>query len=364
MELRVRLGKLAAEIVKVFLVTDKIFPIQSGFLTGNAISCNRIFDLTSPSNRDNCFEPYVKLREKFAKHNITLDTIDLVGGRVAAFEIHMDVRPRKTSGKQYLLLLETQCVYPPNGVTKNWKNYQKIFTWRDDIIDNNCFIKICLPNPTTRVHVTDGWAKRDRFCCLIAGNKTVSMRCTNELYAERVRAIRWFEENVPDDFDLYGVDWDLSPPICSGKIGKISLRLARYMTRVIRRNPFPSYRGTLFRKSDALRRTRYSLCYENIKDMPGYITEKIFDCFFSGCVPVYWGASNVTNYIPADCFIDRREFRDTESVYKYLRRIPEDKYRGYQERIAAFLESDAAYPFSSDAFAETIVNTIVSDLGR
>ena len=46
-----------------------------------------------------------------------------------------------------------------------------------------------------------------------------------------------------------------------------------------------------------------------MRDVLGYITEKIFDSFAAWCVPVYWGASNVTDYIPEGCFIDRRKFR-------------------------------------------------------
>jgi len=78
---------------------------------------------------------------------------------------------------------------------------------------------------------------------------------------------------------------------------------------------------------------------------------------------VYWGANNITAHIPSDCYIDRRKFRDTGEVYAFLKAMTEPEFRGYQQRIAAFLRSDAAYPFSSEFFAETIVNTIVQDLG-
>ena len=43
--------------------------------------------------------------------------------------------------------------------------------------------------------------------------------------------------------------------------------------------------------------------------------------------------------------------------------MTESEYSAYQERIAAFLSSEKARPFSAEAFAQTIVNTIVSDLG-
>lgn len=38
-----------------------------------------------------------------------------------------------------------------------------------------------------------------------------------------------------------------------------------------------------------LRDYRFNLCPEN-SDAPGYVTEKLFDSFHSGTVPVYWGA--------------------------------------------------------------------------
>ena len=128
--------------------------------------------------------------------------------------------------------------------------------------------------------------------------------------------------------------------------------------------PFPSYRGKVERKIDVLRRTRFSICYENMRDMPGYITEKLFDCFFAGCIPVYWGANNIAEHVPPDCFIDRRQFADMSAVYAYLKSMDQQTYKGYQQRIAAFLESDAAKPFSAETFAETIVSTICQDLER
>jgi hypothetical protein len=37
---------------------------------------------------------------------------------------------------------------------------------------------------------------------------------------------------------------------------------------------------------------------------PGYITEKIFNCLFAKCIPIYYGCSSVENYIDKDCFIN------------------------------------------------------------
>lgn len=322
---------------------------------------NSIFDLYHPMNRDNCFQPYFLIREKFKQHGYEINTSDLNGVHLSVFGLHMDANQPVVLGENYLLMLETPQVCPANDIPLNLDRYRKVFTWNDSLVDGDQFIKINFPNPIN-TYAVDGFNNRDHFCCLISGNKTLTVQDERDLYPERVNVIRWFENNAPDDFDLYGVGWDI-PVVHRGLVGKIERRLWRIYGRVIKVQPFPSYRGKIAGKRDVLTKTRFSICYENVRDLPGYITEKIFDSFFSGCVPVYWGASNVTDYIPEDCFIDRRKFRDTEAVYRFLKAMSEEEFKGYQQRIATFLESDEAYPFSAEFFAETIVNTIVKDLG-
>ena len=335
--------------------------MKYAILRGTGQHDNIVFDITHPNNRDNCFHPYWLLKNELQKYGIHLCTADTLTDIRAAFAIHMDVHPVMDDMPCYLFLWETPQVFPPNGVLSNLKRYRKVFTWNDDLVKREQFIKNNFPNPL-QVPVVDGFASRDQFCCMIAGNKTLSTNDPRNLYTERVNAIRWFEKNAPHDFYLYGVDWDI-PVVVPGTIGKIQRRMMRALTKVFRLRPFPSYRGRVGHKREVLLRTRFSICYENVRDLSGYITEKIFDCFFSGCIPVYWGARNVTNYIPADCFIDRREFSDTADVYQYIKAMDEDAFRGYQHRIATFLSSDAARPYSSESFVETVVCAIVQDLG-
>lgn len=321
---------------------------------------NGIFDLSNPLNRDSTFEPYYYLRKSFLFHNVELNTSDVNIPDEVVFELHQDVQKNHINKPKYLLLLETSMVRSINNNQDLISQYRKIFTWNDSLVDGKRYIKINFPNPIF-IHNADGFLHRDRFCCLIAGNKTLSTSDERNLYPERVKTIRWFEHNAPLDFDLYGIDWDM-PVLNSGFIGKVERRIWRILNRVVKFRPFPSYRGRVANKRDVLEKTRFLICYENIRDLPGYITEKIFDCFFSGCVPVYWGASNITDHIPADCFIDRRNFYDTAEVYRYLKAITEQEFVAYQHRIAEFLQSDAAYPFSSNFFAESIVNTIFEDI--
>ena len=51
----------------------------------------------------------------------------------------------------------------------------------------------------------------------------------------------------------------------------------------------PSYRGLAASKIDIMKRYRYCLVFENQRQ-PGYVTEKLLDCFVAGSMPLYWGA--------------------------------------------------------------------------
>lgn len=327
------------------------------------ISSNTIFNLANANNRDACFYPYWFLRESFKKHAIELNTPDInVGVASILFELHMDVQPKVNLKLNYLLLWETPQILPLNKSSKHLNIYNKIFTWNDALVDGKRYIKLNIPNKATFIDVL-GFEAKINFCCLISSNKGVSLKDSRELYGKRVETIRWFEKNAPSDFDLYGIGWNM-PAAKSGYLGKVLNKINAYLYPLLNTKPFPSYKGMVKSKNEVLSKYKYSICYENIADLPGYITEKIFDCFFAGCVPIYWGASNVSQYIPEACFIDRRNFTSHEALYSFLKSIDETTYTGYQTAIANFIHSDAAKPFYAEHFATTVVNTILSDLEK
>ena len=98
-------------------------------------------------------------------------------------------------------------------------------------------------------------------------------------------------------------------------------------------------------------------------DLPDYISEKIFDCFFSGCVPVYWGSNTIGERIPSDCFIDRRQLNSTQDVHRYLKSMDAQTYTRFQKNIADFLASPAALAFDTTNYVSIIHKKILADLG-
>jgi hypothetical protein len=327
---------------------------------------NRMFkDVSSPIG-DDLMYPFVYL-SKFAKtKNIRVSTIDTEPLESYDAIVFMEFPTLKNkyfrqliSNKfenLYLLIFETKVIRSDNWNIENHKYFKKIFTWNDDFVDNKKYFKYCWPNKIP-MDLDFDLNKKNKLCTMIAGHKFVPHPL--ELYTERVKAIRWFERNHPEDFDLYGIGWNKHYFKC-----RLSLLNSFEVLTKLLKPKYPSYKGAVKSKREVLQKYKFAICYENARDIPGYITEKIFDCFFAGCVPVYWGAPNVTEHIPADTFIDRRKISTYEELYSYLKNMPDKEYLEYLDAIKDFIKSDKIYPFSAECFADTLTIEITRDLNK
>jgi len=331
---------------------------KATFFTSSFYLNNRQFDISDKiSNRDNCLYGFYLLKERFRKNGIDLSTQDINLPSKSQFIIYNEMPKIKDifSGKNnYLLIFESKIVRPDNWNVENHKYFKKIFTWDDNLVDSKKYLKINYPHKIPKDLDYD-MSKKEKLCTMVASHKF--KKHPLELYTERIRAIRWFEQNHHEDFDLYGIGWD------KYYFKGILSRLNRFdmLTKFLKPR-YPSYRGAVKLKREVLQKYKFAICYENARDIPGYITEKIFDCFFAGCVPVYRGASNVTDYIPQDTFIDKRNFKNYDELYSYLKNISDKEYMGYLDAIKSFIKSDKIYPFSAECFAGMIVNEIVGEI--
>jgi len=204
--------------------------------------------------------------------------------------------------------------------------FGKIFITVDDYVDNSKYFKLYFPQPILQMAEVVPFAEK-KLCTLISSHKS---SCHHyELYSERRRAATFFEKTAPDEFDLYGYDW--------------------------KKKDFPSYKGKLDSKHNTMRNYAFCICYENMHHINGYVSEKIFDAFKAGCVPVYWGATNITDFIPASCFIDKRNFESYETLYEFIKGMKEDTYNDYLRNIRSFFDSEQARLFSTEYFVDMLI---------
>ncbi len=301
------------------------------------MSCSDIFAVDNPAfNRDGCLDCLYQLKKEATRCGYEVKqthTINSLGDfeYLLVFNVPQDkLRTLKQYPKEKLLLFlwEPPTVLPENYNPENHTQFASIYTWHDDLVDNKSYFKLYHPVLFSMIDETLPFDQK-KLCTLIACNKWSGH--PQELYSERQKVVQFYEANHSLDFDLYGKWW---PETCK------------------------VYKGQIEKKVDSLKKYKFAFAYENIKGCPGYVTEKIFDCFRAGCVPIYLGASNIDAYIPKGCFINRDDFESDAALYTFLASMKEEEHQKYVQNIRAFLQSSEAARFSNEAFVQLVLTRI------
>lgn len=240
---------------------------------------------------------------------------------------HIDYEPPSANCK----------IHDEKGLKTLSKIFKNIITYNDKVIGDNIF-KGCIGDFfSAETKYKNDFS--DRKLVAILANYRVNLMLfgqhPNELYSKRGEAVKFFQEKCPNEFDLYGNYWPDELKKC-------------YISSVERED-----------KQDIIGKYRFLISYDSICKQNGYISEKIFDCFNAKTIPIYWGAENVEEYIPKNCFIDKRDFNTYEELYDFLTNFTEDDYNSYIKNIEEYLHSDKYKNlFSSQASAKILFNAL------
>ena len=165
---------------------------------------------------------------------------------------------------------------------------------------------------------------------------------SKEIYKDRVEAIHYFSRQ--EGFHLYGQGWE----------NKIPGFPFRYHLSAKK-----AYRGGLAfeEKLPVMSKYKFALCFENCV-FPGYVTEKIFDCFLAGCIPVYYGAPDIEDFVPAGSFIDFRKFENLKTLEDFLVRFDETEAKKMLQTAREFLSSSAFDKYYTPNVVEDMLDKI------
>lgn len=310
-----------------------VVPFYDGLLN------NKLFDVKDRElNADNLITPYFEIKEKLkdAYDINTIDKYDNLQNLDCVLFFRLDYKflvqcIKNKISKLIYFAWEPEVVderHSKNNLKKIESFFDAIMTWNDAIIDNVKYFKINYPYffESLDYICTAKEFNEKKLLVNISGNKFSTHK--NELYSERLKVIRFYEQGYDDTFELYGRGWPKN---------------------------MRTFKGECLRKRDVYRNFRFALCLENMCDVNGYITEKIFDCFSSGIVPIYWGANNVSDYIPASCYIDYSKFSSINELDEYLSSMTYEVYMKYIENINEYLQSRKKYLFTSSFFCEQMI---------
>lgn len=237
-----------------------------------------------------------------------------------------------------LIIVECPIIKPFNWDKKNHEYFSRVFTWNDTLVDNKKYFHYLCPVSKIGINTKKVAFSDKKMLVMINMNKVNYYK--NELYSLRKKAIRYFESYHPNNFDLYGEGWNKPLQFkhlysaIKGSYTKLFNFGFDYWNNI---KGYSSYKGTVKNKYEILSQYKYSICFENMGNIDGNLSEKIFDCFKAKCVPIYYGSRNIEKYIASNLFIDFREFNDFESLYSFLTKISETQYQQYISLIEKFL---------------------------
>ena len=327
---------------------------------GETYEKDKLFNLNSCNIGQNLLLPGIKLKEELEKFGHNYHTIDCYKfneiDKIVFFEIpgnsfftitgvlnYIKYFLKLKFNKDYLLkaaikkikvllvIQEPYVVMPLSYNVKYHIMFDKILTWDDRLVDGKKYFKYYYPQVKPNKNIVSLKYNDKKLLTMMCSNKTSNQE--GELYSKRYELIRYFEKNEID-FDLYGYGWE------SEKIN--------------------NYRGIVNDKLATLSKYKFSICFENMTNIDGYITEKIFDCFFANCIPIYWGANNINKHVPDNTFIDYRMFASKEELLNYIINLSENEYNNYLKNIQEYLNSDLFYnKFSIDAYINTMTRFIL-----
>lgn len=146
---------------------------------------------------------------------------------------------------------------------------------------------------------------------------------SKEIYKDRIELIKYFSKYK--DFELFGVGWQN--------------RIHGY-SRAHHEAAKLAFKGGVGyeNKHTVMSQFKFNICFENCS-FPGYVTEKIFDSFLSGSIPVYFGAPDILDFVPDNTFIDYRKLASPEALDEYLKSISEQEAVKMIAEAKTFLES-------------------------
>jgi Glycosyltransferase family 10 (fucosyltransferase) C-term len=298
--------------------------------------------------------------------------IDLPASRNEFEEIRSQLRPRTTI---VLQVFESPAIAPFGLVSANRKHVSAVVTYEipngSSIISNRFPYHLPVPvrspvkNPPFSERkgllmcysnrVSGFWAIRQPglaglpfFGRMLAGWKCplslVRELSCGDLYGERRAIGREAERHKPDFLDIFGPGWNRE------QISWCPLYPNRHY-RCWRGNATTS-------KHELSAEYRFVMAYENYRGRRGYISEKIFDAFQAGSVPVYLGEERIAEFVPREAFVDARNFRTRRKLLAYLQSCPEPEWTEMRDAGQNFLRSAAFQSFTDEAFAERMTDVL------
>jgi alpha(1,3/1,4) fucosyltransferase len=276
---------------------------------------------------------------------------------------------RRDPRNKKLMLILTE---PPVYNMKDWdpsrhRLFDVVFTYDNALVESDRVLyrlihfPVLLPEPPPVPSEKEFLAKS--LSCIVAGaiSITRSKREDGSLLFERYRIIKWYNRHHPDDLHFYS----RTSPLPKFRHFRGAALLGRFMpaltdrigSRMYDRNAARVYKGAIpaLEKGRVMSAYRFNYCLENTQGIRGLISEKIFDCFAAGTVPIYFGAPDIATHIPSSCYMLYEAHKGLPELHRAISSVTYGKYLEYLSEARKFMTSDRIRAFGTDHFVDTII---------
>lgn len=277
---------------------------------------DRLFDHTNSAlNRDDTLAPYIRLRSSLAQRGAELHTADYLMQQHGAgvqgdyFSLGVLENYQRLSVCENVHLRAFVVFEPPVVDPRLYRHlpeltaaFERVYVHNTvgdgyslDGVDRSRLHQLYWPQPRQDI-IDEFWhcQDRQRRIVMINGNhKPVSF--DGELYSRRIEALA--ELSKFNAVDLFGRGWERW-------WSRNSMWLPYWRNY---RTLMSIYKGSCSSKYEVMSQYTFALCFENMA-MQGYVTEKIFDCFYAGTIPLYLGATDIGDLIPQEAYVDCRNY--------------------------------------------------------
>ena len=156
-------------------------------------------------------------------------------------------------------------------------------------------------------------------CCVLANRPGLNKYVIDGREMCQLDGLR--QHYVKDlNIDLYGIGW--GPGLGS-------------KARVVRTN---SKGEDVEHAVDIYQKYMFAVIVENC-DAEGYLSEKAWNAFSAGCIPIYYGNNNGRVTIPKDMYIDLRSFNSSRELARHIDALSDNDIARFRAAISAGREA-------------------------
>lgn len=184
------------------------------------------------------------------------------------------------------------------------------------------------------------WKNKDKFMILLTSIQNFHNKYTNKygICHQRFDFVKMAAERYGDRFDFYSRK---APKDCPNHRGGLA-----------------DHRRWDYIKMDYMSKYKFAICLEN-SQFNGYVTEKISHALNCRCIPIYYGAPDINEYLDPELFINVSDFPTFSHCLEYVDSLSDAQIKEKIDNINTFVnDSKKTYMLSSLRLADDFVKAI------